>query len=708
MKGPISPPVAQSPLSMLRLYRMARQAVSGIVGPFLLTMFIALATNLIMQYNAQLIANFIGQAQHDVTAATVSTASEPAATQPTTSAAGPQSGKTSSGKESTSFRVIDAILPNNTKWTAVLFAVTSLLGIALAFSNRVGMVWINTLMLQRLQLRVHDKLLKLGPDYHSHHDMGENTAVIMQFSSNAQPMLRDVLSFPFVRGVSLATAILLLFYNLNALRNEGQDSLIYAILAVLLIVLPLGGWWLSSKLRSAYAEARERHTAIGNTLVNSLTAPQEIQLMDAAGRRSATFAARLKDLARAQVRAAVQNEKATQFQAAVPTLLQIGLILWAVFYLPGSAVQAVIGIYLFVPRVVQPIQEIVSFYSSLNAAWPNIEKVALTLEEPLEVEDKGRKTATDLKSFDLALNELTFKPLPDLTVLDHIDFKFPPGKITALVGLSGSGKSTILRMVGRLFDPHEGNITIGGVDIKELRLSSLRSLIASVSQFPLFIEADVRENMRLALPDATDAAMEAACRASDIWPALEKLSPSDPLAAPVPRVAGKAGLSGGERRRLAIARAMLAEPKILLLDEPVAGIDALSVKKIADELRRATPGRTILLVEHDMDLIESLADVICCLDGGRITDVGTPQELMSRPSLFAKLLAARRTYGDKAEFEVEATVPVRQVKMPGAAREGAKGAAGPQGGPQEGPQGGPQDGPKPLRSGSQPATPIPG
>jgi ABC-type multidrug transport system fused ATPase/permease subunit len=658
LKGPIAPPVAQSPFSVVRLLRLSRQAISGIAGPFALITFLALATNIVTQYNAQLIANFIGQAR-DVVAAPTIEAAPGAASEALAPAESPADTKSSAG----GFSLLNYVLPESASWTAVLFAITAVIGIALAFGNRVGTVWLNTLMLRRLQLRLHDKLIQLGPGYHSQHDMGENSAVVMQYSAGAQQMLRDVLSFPFVRGVSLATAIVFLFYNLNAL--QGQDGAIYALLAALLVVLPIGGWWLSSRLRGAYGEVRERLASVNNALVDSLTAPQEVQLMDAVARRSATFGQRLKELGGAQVYAAIQNEQSVQFQAAVPTLLQVGLILWAVFAVGGEAVQAVVGIYLFVPRVVQPIQELIQFYGGLNAAWPSIEKIGTVLEEPQEIEDKGAKTAADLKSNVLALSGVTFKPLPSLTVLDHIHFTFPRNQITALVGLSGSGKSTILRLAARLYDPTDGRVTIGDTDIRELRLSSLRSLVVSVSQFPLFIEADVRENMRLAVPDASDEAMQAACRAADIWTALEKLSPSDPLAAPVPRMAGKAGLSGGERRRLAIARAMLADPQILLLDEPVAGIDAMSVKKIAEELRRAAQGRTVILVEHDMDLIASISDLVCCLEDGRITDVGTPAELQARPTLFSKLLQSRRAYGGD-QLEVEATVPVRRVEEPGA------------------------------------------
>ncbi len=398
--------------------------------------------------------------------------------------------------------------------------------------------------------------------------------------------------------------------------------------------------------------------------------------MNAGPLRSATLSARLKERAEAQLQSAFRSEVATQFPQAVPTLLQIGLILWAVFVVGGNAaVQAAVAIYLFVPRVVAPIQELITFYTTINNAWPAIEKVGMLLDEPLEIADSGKKTAADASSYDVALEGVTYRPTPERTVLNDVSFRFPSGKITALVGLSGSGKSTVLKVISRLFDPDGGRVTVGGTDVKEFRLSELRSLMGSVSQFPMFIEADVRENMRLAAPDATDAAMEAACRAADIWGALERILPGDPLGAPVSRAAGKAGLSGGERRRLAIARALLADPHILLLDEPAAGIDVLSVNRIAEELRRVAPGRTILLVEHNIPLISSVANLVCCIEDGRITDVGTPAELSARPTLFKQLMDTQLAYGDQVEYDVKASVPVRSIEVP-AAQQGA-----PKGGP---------------------------
>lgn len=641
-----APPPPAGAFSFGKLLRWARESVAGMTGPFVAVTALSVFTALLGQYNAQLIANFISQAQ---------------------------SGGAAPG-QSGGFNLLAALLPADAPWTAILFAITAVVLIGLGFANRVAGVWLSSTMVKRLQLRLHDKLLSMGPAYHGKHDMGENTALVTQFANAAQPVFRDVLSFPFDRGVSLAGAVAFLFYNLSGLDSQG---VIYALLAILLLVLPVGSVWLSGKLRTAFGEVRDQMTAMNNALVDSLTAPQEVQLMAAGSQRSSAFGARLDALGLAQIRAAIRNEISGQFQTAVPTLLQVGLILWAVFIAGGDAIRAVIGIYLFVPRIVQPIQELLGFYTRLNSTWPQVERVGLLLDSSPEVADTGTMRASDLASHELKLENLTFKP-EERTIIDDLSHAFAPGKITALVGRSGSGKTTIFRMIARLFDPTSGRVSVGGVGVRDLKLDELRMVSGTVSQFPLFIEGTVRDNLRLGRADATDEDMKRVCAEADVWDALVRISPDDPLAAPVPRLAGKTGLAGGERRRLSIARTLLTSAPILLLDEPSTGIDALSVTKIIN-LLRSQPDRTILIIDHDVDLIRAVADVVCCLENGKFVDVGAPEELMQRPTLFKSLVDSRQAYGAGAgNMEVIGTVPVRPATAPveGAPRPAMAMAAG--------------------------------
>lgn len=638
------PPTSEMPMSLSSMIALARRSIAGVFGPFVLVTGIGILVTVVSQYNVQLINNFIVQARTD--------------TAPAAEAKG-------------GFDLMSSLLPSDTAWTAILFAVTGLLTIALGFSNRVGTVWLNARMVQHLQQKLHDKLLRLGMDYHLRHDQGENIAVITQYPGQAATTLRELIAFPVVRGVSLAVAILFLFYNLSTI--QGQGPVLYGLLGAVVLLLPVGGVWLAGRMREASAGVRDKFNAVNNEIVDSLMAHQEVQLMGAVERRSRTFAASLTRLVGAQVRSAVQSEAANQFQVAVPLLLQVGLILWAVFVVPGESLQAVIGIYLFVPFVVDPVRELVRFYSTINSAWPSIEKVGQVLDAPEEPRDEGKLGVEALEGAEVVLDDVVYRPTPERFIIDHLSYRFPEGKVTALFGESGSGKSTVLRLVSRMFDPTAGKVTLGGIDLRELNIAALRSQVGVVSQSANFITADVRTNMRLAAPQVTDDEMVAACRQADIWGALEKMSPQDPLAAPVSRSAGGPGLSGGERRRLAIARVLLARPRVLLLDEPGAGVDAVRAAKIADEVRRLAPGRTVILVEHNVPLVQAAADIVCCLEGGRITDSGTPAELAARPSLFQKMmLAQRRSAVDAADYDVQASLPVRRVDVSAASAGRAK------------------------------------
>ena len=199
----------------------------------------------------------------------------------------------------------------------------------------------------------------------------------------------------------------------------------------------------------------------------------------------------------------------------------------------------------------------------------------------------------------------------------------------------------MLNLVARLHDPIEGRILIDDQDISTVTLASLRSQVAKVSQFPLFIADTIRANFKLSNIDSSDAELEEVCRRTGLWEVLENAAGPEvhPLDYVLPRTSGE-GLSGGQRRLLAATRALLLHPAILLLDEPTTGIDALGVAQLAPVLREACQGLTVLLVDHDMEFIFNFADWICCLEHGGFKEVGTPEELAGRPGLFKELLEA--------------------------------------------------------------------
>jgi ABC-type multidrug transport system fused ATPase/permease subunit len=216
--------------------------------------------------------------------------------------------------------------------------------------------------------------------------------------------------------------------------------------------------------------------------------------------------------------------------------------------------------------------------------------------------------------------------------LTEIDLEVQPGRTVALVGPTASGKTSLVALLARLYDPSEGRVMIDGADIREVDLTSLRSEIAFVADDSFLFSDTVAANIAYARPDATPEQIEAAARRAQAHGFVSELPDG------YETVVGERGLtlSGGQRQRIAIARALLAEPRILILDDATSSVDARTEGEIKKGLREAMAGRTTFIVAHRLSTI-SLADEIVVLDHGRIVDRGTHEELLERCPLYEEI-----------------------------------------------------------------------
>lgn len=236
----------------------------------------------------------------------------------------------------------------------------------------------------------------------------------------------------------------------------------------------------------------------------------------------------------------------------------------------------------------------------------------------------------------LASLELIAAPVPDrrtneLTLHD-VSFVAPAGKLTALVGPSGAGKTTLTHLVPRLYDPTEGTVRISGHDLRDLTLDSLRDTVGIVTQDSYLFHATIRENLAYARPDADDRQVMAACKAAQIWNLIEALPDG------LDTVVGDRGyrLSGGEKQRIAMARLLLKAPAIVVLDEATAHLDSESEAALQRALKAALAGRTSLVIAHRLSTIRD-ADQILVVDKGRIVERGTHDELLNQGGVYAEL-----------------------------------------------------------------------
>jgi ATP-binding cassette subfamily B protein len=218
--------------------------------------------------------------------------------------------------------------------------------------------------------------------------------------------------------------------------------------------------------------------------------------------------------------------------------------------------------------------------------------------------------------------------------LQDVSFTVPPGTKTALVGETGSGKTTSAYLVARLYDATEGSVSIDGVDVRELSFESLTNAVGVVSQETYLFHSSVRENLRFARPTASDEEIEEAARAAQIHELIATLPDG------YDTMVGERGyrFSGGEKQRMAIARTILRNPPVLVLDEATSSLDTQTERLVQEALERLSEGRTTIAIAHRLSTVRD-ADQIVVLDKGRIVEVGTYDELLARGGRFAELVA---------------------------------------------------------------------
>ena len=220
------------------------------------------------------------------------------------------------------------------------------------------------------------------------------------------------------------------------------------------------------------------------------------------------------------------------------------------------------------------------------------------------------------------------------TILHGVSLTVEPGRMLALVGPSGAGKTTVSGLVSRLYDPTAGSVRLGGVDVRDLRLDDIRDAVGVVSQDAHLFHDTLRANLLYARPDATDAELEAALRAAQIWDLVSRLPQG------LDTVVGDRGhrLSGGEKQRIAIARVLLKNPAVIVLDEATAHLDSTSEAAVQAALTAAMAGRTSIVIAHRLATVRA-ADEIAVLDAGRVVERGTHDELLAAGGLYAELCA---------------------------------------------------------------------
>jgi len=476
-----------------------------------------------------------------------------------------------------------------------------------------------------LRVRVYDHLHRLSLTFYDHQQTGpllstitSDVATVQNFASSATlGILVDLLTIVMMLG--------LMFWL------EWDFALIAIGVTPFLLLFVMR---FKKSVKSVTHEVRKRQSDIVAVVQQGL---ESVRVVKAFARQDLEQG-RMGDASRAQVDAALKARRVKSLLSPVVSIviaLCTAIVIWrgADRILAGAMTVGALTVFLaYLTKFFKPVQDLAKMTNSIAQAAVGLERIRKILDTDVVIPERA-----DAKPLPSCRGEITFENVafgydPEAPVLKDVSFKITPGQLVGIVGTTGGGKSTVVSLIPRFYDPIGGRVLIDGVDLKELQLASLRSKIGYVLQDTVLFHGTVRENIGYGRPNASEEDIVAAAKLANAHDFITAMPHG------YDTMVGDRGLtlSGGQRQRIGIARAVIRDTPILILDEPTAALDTESERLVIEGLERLMKGRTVITIAHRLSTIRDAHKIIVLKDGV-VHEQGTHDELLKLNGVYAEL-----------------------------------------------------------------------
>ena len=499
--------------------------------------------------------------------------------------------------------------------------------LVLIFLNQYCLAWVASKVVADLRMDILRQIQRQSMQFFGRIDVGQlmsrATSDPMVVQNIVQGILAQLARAPF--EVLAAVGFIVWF----AVANDMMATLVVIFIGMPMFMLPIRG--LGKRVRRWSKKMLERNSVVGSSVHEILTCVRVVKAYGTEEFENSRYASINRKLLGTTMRAVRWGLLVGPAVETIGIFLLCGFLVWC--FSSHVTIANILPMLAPLLLIYKPIKQLSNLQVSIEAAQASLQRICSILDIHMEMPEKAAAAPKGEFVDKVSFDDVTFRyDTADRDAVSHASFEIPRGKMVAVVGGTGSGKTTLSGLLARFYDPTAGRVTMDGVDLRDLRVADLRRLVGSVQQETILFNDTIEENIRYGSPGATHDDVVAAAKMANAHEFI-MAQPEGYM-----RMAGEKGfaLSGGERQRIAIARAILRNPPILILDEATSALDTVTEKLVQDALANLMKNRTVFAIAHRLSTVRD-ADLILVMRDGEIVERGTHDELYAANGVYRKL-----------------------------------------------------------------------